>query len=73
MNIVTKIFLIIDMFYGILFPYVLYVCSRYYNNDPELMWKNQPPVYLTLTSWGIIIIMLQIIYFPVLFLITGKL
>jgi hypothetical protein len=69
----TKIFLVLDLFYSIVLPYTLYFCAKYYDNNAEEMWKHQPPIYLNIVSWGIIIIMLQIIYFPIAYFTTGKL
>jgi hypothetical protein len=46
---------------------------KHYDSDVDLFWENADPLFTTILVRGIPIILLQSIYFPVMFLITGHL
>jgi hypothetical protein len=73
MNIVTKIILTFDIFYAIMLFLTVYLCMKYYDNDVDLFWENSDPIFTKILVRGILIILLQSIYFPVMFVITGHL
>jgi hypothetical protein len=73
MNIITKIILTFDIFYAIMLFLTVYLCMKHYDSDVDLFWENADPLFTTILVRGIPIILLQSIYFPVMFLITGHL
>jgi hypothetical protein len=73
MNIITKIILTFDIFYAIILFLTVYMCMKYYDSDVDLFWEKADPLFISSLVRGIPIILLQSIYFPAIFFITGHL
>ena len=62
-----------DIFYVTIVFMGVYICKSYYENDVDSFWDNIGPYYKAPVVYGLLIIFLQLIYMPVMFIFTGHL
>jgi hypothetical protein len=71
MTTVTKILLTYDIAYAIVFFYGTQICNKFYNGDVDDFFEFAPRPFIIIISFGMLAVLFQFIYFPLLVVWTG--
>jgi hypothetical protein len=71
MTFLTKILLTFDIFYFIVFYYGIYICNKFYGKDVDFFYVKADKGFIKTITFGMLIVLLQILYFPLMWLCKG--
>jgi len=71
MTTLSKILITFDIFYFIVFHYAIYICNKFYDKDVDIFYARIDKRFRRIITYGMAIILLQFVYFPVMWLWKG--